>query len=154
LLEAASVQGPEFDAAAVARAAARDPADVEERLEALDHLHGLVRLVREHEFPDSTLTLRYAFVHGVYRRALHDRLPPPRRAALSLAAAEALLAMHRWQGSAAAAELAPLFEAGRDFARAAEHYLLAAENAARRFAHADAVTLARRGLAALRRLPE
>src|SRR5262249_47621424 len=63
LLAPASVQGHEFDSAVLAGALALDAADVEERLQVLDRVHGLVRLVRESEFPDHTLTLRHAFVH-------------------------------------------------------------------------------------------
>src|SRR5262249_4649075 len=58
------------------------------------------------------------------------------------------------KGAGLAAELAVLFEAARDPERAAEHYLAAAENAARIFAHHEAVALARRGLAALQTLPD
>ena len=53
-----------------------------------------------------------------------------------------------------AAELALLFEAARDHERATDHYLVAAENAARIFAHHEAVALARRGLALLQMLPD
>src|SRR5262249_52486287 len=55
---------------------------------------------------------------------------------------------------AAAAELACLYEVGRDFAGAARQLCLAAGNAARVFAHREAVVLARRGLALLGALPE
>jgi hypothetical protein len=58
LLTTASVQGHEFDSAVVARVLVRDPADVEERLEALDRIHRFVTLVDEREFPDRTLTVR------------------------------------------------------------------------------------------------
>ena len=47
-----------------------------------------------------------------------------------------------------------LFEAAREFARAADYYLVAAENAARIFAHQEAVALARRGLELLETLPD
>src|SRR5262249_28890902 len=61
LLAAAAVQGTEFDAAVAAGALGCDPAEAEERLQVLDRVHGLVRLVREHEFPGGALTSRYAF---------------------------------------------------------------------------------------------
>jgi len=67
LLVAASVQGYEFEAAVVAQALARDAADVEEQLQGLERVHAFVKLVREHEFPDRTLTLRYRFVHVLYQ---------------------------------------------------------------------------------------
>jgi predicted ATPase/predicted Ser/Thr protein kinase len=154
LLAAASAQGAEFDSAAVARALGDDPADAEDRLQRLDQVHGLVRLVREDEFPDRTLSRRYEFVHALYHDALLARLPPARRAALSRAVADALHALHGGQPGSAAAEVAVLYEAGREFGRAADLFHAAARNAARVFAHREAVQLARRGLGLLRGMPD
>ncbi len=152
LLAAAAVQGHAFDAVAVAGAVGRDPAEVEERLQALDRAHGLVRLVREYDLPDRVPTQRYRFVHVLYQQALYHDLPPTRRAALSTALARALDA-HQAGASAAAAELACLYESGRDYPQAARQCHLAARNAAAVFAHHEAVELARRGLRLLEALP-
>ena len=81
LLAAASVQGQEFDSAVVAGAMKLSVAEVEERLQVLEQVHGLVRLVREYEFPDWTLTLRYVFVHILYQQTLYNDFAPTRRAA-------------------------------------------------------------------------
>jgi predicted ATPase len=153
LLAAASVQGREFESAVVAGALPLDAAEVEERLQRLDRVHGLVRLVRVHEFPDRTLTIRYAFVHVLYQHALDTEISPTRRAALG-AALGRLLEEHHGAGAAnVAAELAYLYEVGRDFGRAARHFWQAAQNAVRVFAHREAVVLARRGLRQLDSLP-
>jgi predicted ATPase len=154
LLMAASVQGPEFDAAVVARVLGREAAEVEERLEVLDRVHFMVRLIREQTFPDRTLTLRYGFVHALYQNALYAALQPTRKAAWSAAAARALVGHYGEKSTGLAAELAMLFEAARDAEQAADHYLVAAENAIRVFAHHEAVALARRGLAQLELLPD
>jgi predicted ATPase len=153
-LMAASVQGPEFDSVVVAQLLGRDAADVEERLEVLERVHQIVRFIREQTFADRTLTLRYRFVHVLYQNALYAALQPTRKAAWSVAAAQALLKHHGEKSAHLAAELALLFEVGRDHDRAAEHYHLAAENAVRIFAHREAVALAQRGLALLQALPE
>ena len=110
--------------------------------------------IREQAFPDGTLTLRYGFVHVLYQNALYAALQPTRKAAWSAAAARALLAHYGEKSAGLAAELAMLFEAARDHERAADYYLVAAENAARIFAHHEAVALARRGLALLETLPD
>jgi predicted ATPase len=154
LLMAASVQGAEFDAAVVARMLGREVAEVEERLGVLERVHALVRLIREQEFPDRTLTLRYGFVHVLYQNALYAALQPTRKAAWSAAAAQALVTHYGEKSAAVAAELALLFEAARDHGRAADYSLSAAENAIRVFAHREAVALARRGLAQLASLPD
>jgi len=159
LLNAAAVQGPEFDSAVVAGALALDPAEVEERLQALERVHGLVRLVREAAFPEHAKrpgevpTLRYAFVHVLYQQALDAELTPSRRAALGAALGRTLEA-HHGANREAAASLAYLYEVGRDYARAARHCLAASDNAARVYAHREAAGLARRGLGLLDALPE
>ena len=154
VLVAASVQGSEFEAAVVAQALALDAADVEEQLERLERVHAFVRLVGEHEFPDRTLTLRYRFVHVLYQNALYASLRPTRRASLSAAVAQALVGYYGEKSAAVAGELALLWEAAREFARAADCFLQAAQNAARLFANQEAVVLARRGLKLLEALPD
>jgi len=154
LLVAASVQGYEFDSAVVARILERDAAEVEERLDELDRVHAFVRMVREQEFPDRTLTPRYRFVHALYQNALYASLRPARRALLSAAMAQALLGYYGEKSVDVAAELALLLEAARDFAQAADYFLVAARNAARVFANQEAVVLARRGIELLASLPD
>jgi predicted ATPase/predicted Ser/Thr protein kinase len=154
LLMAASVQGPEFHSALVAQVLGLEAAEVEEQLEVLERVHVLVRRIREQTFPDGTLTLRYGFVHVLYQNALYAALQPTRKAVWSAAAARALLGHYGEKSVGLAAELAMLFEAARDHERAADHYLAATENAARLFAHIEAVALARRGLALLQTLPD
>lgn len=154
LLAAASVQGHEFDSAVVAGALGLDAAEVEERFQVLDRVHGLVRPLRDYEFPDRTLTLRYAFVHVLYQHALYSDLSPTRRAAFGRRLTQTLRARHGENSPAVAAELALLYEVGRDLARAAEHFCLAARNAARVFAHREAIVLARRGLRLLEAMPQ
>jgi predicted ATPase len=154
LLMAASVQGPEFDSAVLSKVLGQEAAEVEERLEVLERVHVLVRRIREQAFPDGTLTLRYGFVHVLYQNALYAALQPTRKTAWSATAARALLSHYGEKSAAFAAELAILFEAAHDHERAADHYLVAVENAARIFAHHEAVALARRGLALLRTLPD
>ena len=154
LLVAASVQGYEFDSAIVAKALELDPADVEERLEALERIYALVRFVSEREFPGRVLTLRYRFVHVLYQNALYASLRPTRRAQLSATIAEALLGFYGKQSATVASELAFLFESARDWSRAADFYLVAASNASEVFALEEAGALAQRGLEMLRLLPD
>jgi predicted ATPase len=131
-----------------------DTAEVEERLQVLDRVHGLVRPVREYEFPDHTLTLRHAFVHALYQHALYTDLSPSRRAALAAELAQTLERHHGPGSPATAAELACLYELGRDLGRAAWLFGVAAPHAAHVFAHREAIALARRGLRLLQTLPD
>jgi predicted ATPase len=154
LLVAASVQGYEFGSRVVARVIERDTAEVEDRLDELDRVHAFVRVVREQELPDRTLTLRCRFVHVLYQNALYASLGPARRASLSAAVAQALLGFCGDGGGVVAAEMGLLLEAARDFSRATDYFLVAAQNAAHICANHEAVALARRGLDLLASLPD
>jgi predicted ATPase len=154
LLLAASVQGHEFNSVVVAEVLALDATEVEERLEVLDRVHGLVRRVGEYQLPDRTPTLRYSFVHTLYQNALYEGLQPTRKVAFSAAVARALLQHHGETGGGVTADLALLFEASRDGARAADFFLRAAQRAFRVFANQEAAALARRGLEQLGPLPD
>src|SRR5207245_4090947 len=87
------------------------------------------------------------FVHALYQNALYATLRPTRRASLSAAVARALLGYHGEQSGAVAGELAFLFEAARDAARAADYFVLASHNATRVQANQEAVVLACRAMA-------
>jgi serine/threonine protein kinase/predicted ATPase len=154
LMVAASVQGSAFDSAVLSAALQMDPADVEERLDVLERVHGIVSQVRESTFPDGTPTMRYRFIHVLYQNALYETLRPTRRAALSGAVAQALLALYGDKHASVSSELAYLFEAKRDPARAIDYYLLASQQASRVSAFQEAVQLCRRGLNLVRNLPD
>jgi predicted ATPase len=154
LLTAASVQGQELDSAVLSRVLDMDAGQIEERLQALDEIYAFVRFVGERELPDRTLTLRYRFVHGLYQNTFYASLKPTRRAALSETTAAALLDFYKEKSRSIAADLALLFKAARKFSRAADHFLLAAENAANVFAYQESIELSRRGLESLKNLPD
>ena len=149
LLRVAAVQGFQFDSAIVAQVLERDPADVEDALQSLDRVHGLVQLLREQELPSQLFSLRYQFVHVLYQNALHASASPSRKASWSGKVAGALEAAYGERKRSVAAELALLYEMARDPWRASEHLLAAAEVASSRFATREAVAFAKRGLACL-----
>ena len=98
LLLAASVQGHEFDSATVSEATGMDPADVEDRLEALERVHVFVRRGAEEEFPDRRPDNQYQFAHVLYQNLLYASLQPTRRAMLSGRVAHALVSALRRSG--------------------------------------------------------
>ena len=114
----------------------------------MDRLHGLVRLIGEREFPNSTLTQRYSFVHVLYQNALEFSLTATRKSSLSGAIAECsdevLRGAERRSGSL---KLAILLHDARDFAWLSDHFLQAARNAARVYAYPEAVALCQRAIA-------
>jgi predicted ATPase len=87
-LEAASVAGPEFSAAAVAAALEEDLLRIEERLEELARRHSFLEPTGVGESPNGVLTARYAFVHALYQNALYERISASRRMRMSQLIAE------------------------------------------------------------------
>jgi serine/threonine protein kinase/predicted ATPase len=154
LLSVASIQGYEFCSAVVARVLDTPAEDVEERLETLDKVYRFVRLLKEHEFPDGALSLRYRFVHVLYQHAFQDTLRATRRMTLSREVARALEESYGEQTAPVASELAAMYEAGREYMRAAEYFRIAAHQQMQLSASQEAAALARRGLSLLEHLPQ
>jgi serine/threonine protein kinase/predicted ATPase len=152
LLVAASVQGAEFDSNLLSRALDLDPMEVEDRLEALERVYSFVRLINEGELPNGEPSSRYRFIHVLYQNALYASLRPVRKRQLSAAFAAAMRESWGDQAAAVGATLAGLYETARDYPRAVEFYLAAAERAANKLANVEAAVLARRGLDMLKPL--
>jgi len=91
LLVTASVQGREFDSAVLATSMQMGYADVEDTLQELDEVHGLIQRIREEQLPDGKFTVRYRFVYAVYQEACYASLNPTRKATLNASLADALL---------------------------------------------------------------
>ncbi len=153
LMSVASIQGNEFDARVLSDVLDLDAADTEERLAELAANRGLIRHVEMREYPDRELTVRYRFVHVLYQNVLFAALQPTRRAGFSLKVATALERHYGDEAASIAAELAVLFETGRDFGKAARYYLAAAARAVPLFAYREAAILAGRGLEVIKTLP-
>ena len=154
LLVAASVQGYEFDSAVLGKALQLEALDVEAKLEPLERVHALVRLVEERELPDRVPSLRYRFVHVLYQNALYATLRATRRTQMHTAVATALESLYGEKTGDVAQELALLWEGAREPARAAQYLLVAAKQAFEVHAHRESAALAARGLVLLETLPE
>src|SRR5262249_49112642 len=88
-----------------------------------------------------------------YRQAIYGRLSDVARARLHRGAGERLEALHGRETAAAAAEIAGHFEKAREADRAIDYLLLAAGNAARRFAVRDSLEVLQHAMALVPDLP-
>jgi tetratricopeptide (TPR) repeat protein len=154
ILHAASVAGTEFSTLAIAAGSGEDRAVIE---------RGCSELARRHQFlkenglqllPNGEAVGRYGFIHAIYQNMLYERVPASRRMQMHRRIAELGEAVYGEQSREIAAKLALHFERGRDYKRAAKYLEQAAENSIRRFAYREAVSLARRGLESLSKLPD
>jgi len=154
MLEGASVAGVEFAAAAAAAAVEEEPTRAEETCEALARRHQFLQPKGTVEWPDSTVSTRYRFGHELYHRVVAERVSEARRQLLHQRLGERLESAYGARRTEIAGELALHFEHGRDAARAVHYFGLAADRAARQYAHREAIDYLRRGLGTVERLPE
>ena len=152
VLEAASISGVEFAAAAAACAAEIDALAAETCCESLVRQHHFLVPRGISEWPDGTVSARYRFGHELYHRVVYEHVTAVRRQRLHARLAQRLEQAFGTQAADLAAELALHFEKARDHTKAVGYLALAAERAARRFAHREAIDYLRRGLKLIPRL--
>ena len=145
-LEAASLVGTEFAAAAVCAALDWTVSDTEAILETLARCAQFIEPCGLAEWPDGTVSGRYVFRHALHRDVLRERRGAARRARLHRRIGERLSAAFGTGCVDVAAELANHFEAARDARRAAGHRRQAADKALRCFAYREALAHADQGL--------
>jgi DNA-binding winged helix-turn-helix (wHTH) protein/predicted ATPase len=154
ILEAASVVGMEFSAAAAAAGVEGAPEAVEARCAALAGRGQFLRARGTAPWPDGTIAARYGFIHALYPEVLYHRVPAGQRVRLHREIGGRLEAGFGGQVREIAAELALHFVRGRDTQRAVQYLRYAGENAWRRSAYQEAVTHLTQGLELLPNLPD
>ena len=102
-----------------------------------------------HEFGDG-----YDFSHDLLRGTAYAHVSPPKRWLLHRRIAQALELLQAEDIDAVSAQLAEQYARGGRPARAVAYYRRAADVAAGRFAHAEAIRLHKQALSIVRRLPE
>ena len=152
-LEAASVAGVEFSTLALVAGLEEDPTEVEDRCVELARNRQYIQDCGIHELPNGELTTRYGFVHALYQNVLYERLPETRRTQIHRLIAERGEEVYGERAAEISVELAMHFERGRDYRRAVHYLRLGANTAIRRFAYQEAVSLARRAIELINKLP-
>jgi DNA-binding winged helix-turn-helix (wHTH) protein/predicted ATPase len=154
ILEVASVVGAEFTAATVAAGLQAEVRVVEDCCERLARREFFVQAHGSSEWPDGTVSAHYRFLHALYQEVLYSRVTPGRRVELHRSIAERDEQAYGQRTQEIAAELAVHFERGRDNHRAVQYLRLAGENATRRSAYQEAISLLTKGVELLRILPD
>jgi hypothetical protein len=139
VLEAASLVGREFGAAAVAAALEADPERVEEWCDALARLGSLIASAGLLTLPNGAAVAQYRFTHALYPTVLAGRIPPAKRIRLHKRLAEWIEAAYGDDADRVAADLARHHEEARSFAAAIGWLRRAAQGDLRRFASHEAV---------------
>lgn len=154
LLEAASVAGREFVAGILASGLGWSDDDAELRCATLARQGTFIRDTGVLERPGGGLSARFRFIHALYREAVYERVPAGRRSRLHRLIGEELETAYGTLADANANELARHFRYGGDHRRAIRYFRLAAEQALRRSAHREAVSLLKSGLELVEQQPE
>ena len=153
-LEAASVAGAEFSAAAAAAGLGEDRAEFEMSCGELARRRQFIQDCGVQELPGGEAVTRYGFIHALYQNVLYERVSAFRRVQLHRRIGHHGEDLYGERAAEIAAELAMHFERGRDYKRAGNYLQKAADNDIRRFAYREAVRLSRRGLELIERLPD
>lgn len=153
LLEAASVVGNEFTAAAVAGGLSDEEERIEERCASLARTSLFLRFRDYQEWADGSVTGRYNFIHSLYQEILYNRIIPSRRLRLHKKIGDREEVGYGPQCGEIAGELARHFEQGRDYERTVHYLHLAGENALRRCAYQEAIVHSTKAIEILKRSP-
>jgi DNA-binding winged helix-turn-helix (wHTH) protein/tetratricopeptide (TPR) repeat protein len=154
LLEAASVVGSEFVASALASSLGWTEDETESRCAALARQGTFIRDAGVFEWPGGSFSSRFRFIHALYREVVYERVPAGRRSRLHLLIGLELEKAYGAQVDDNANQLARHFEFGGDYRRALRYLRLAAEQALRRSAHREAMSLLQSGLRLVEQQPD
>jgi DNA-binding winged helix-turn-helix (wHTH) protein/predicted ATPase len=152
-LEAASVVGLRFSAAAVAAALGKDVADVEAMLASMARQTRFIAEAGAETWPDGSVSGLFGFAHSLYREVVYARIPAGRRADLHRRVGLRLEAAFGDRAPDLATDLAAHFEYGGERRRAVLYLRHAAATAVRRSATLQAAEMFARALALLANLP-
>lgn len=155
VLEAASVAGVEFPAAALAAAVGSEgeTVQIEEVCADLARRKQFILGRGTSEWPDGIVSTRYGFIHALYQEVLYDRVTVGKRSQLHQRIGKRLEQGYSERAQEIAAELAMHFEQGRDYRRAIQYFERAAENANQRCAHREVVHHLTKALELMKALP-
>jgi DNA-binding winged helix-turn-helix (wHTH) protein/tetratricopeptide (TPR) repeat protein len=151
ILRSASVAGERFSVWAITTAET-EADSIEEACEGLAERLQFIIGSGIQELSNGQMSAHYEFRHSLYREVLYRHLPEVSRSRLHLLLAQRLKSFSDPCEPELATELALHFEGGRDYQQAICYSILAAENAAGRFAYRDSIEILRHALELVARL--
>jgi predicted ATPase len=154
VLEAASVAGVEFAAAAVAAGLAQEVERVDDTCAALEQRGQWLRAIGEQSWPDGTVAGGYRFGHALYQQVLYGRAAAARRVRLHQRIGAREEVGYGAEAGARAAELAVHFARGRDYARAVQYLQQAGKNALQRSSYQEVLSHLTKALDLLTLMPD
>ena len=154
VLEAASIAGAEFSAAAIAAAIERPLSEIEGTCTRLARHEQFVTADGTSEWPDGTVASSFRFLHSLYGDVLYGRVPAGYRVELHRRIAARLEKAHGERAGEIATELAHHYSRANDRNKAIQYLQIAGERAAARYAMVEAERHYTSALKLLGELPE
>jgi predicted ATPase len=154
VLEAASVVGAEFSAAAVAAAVESPLSEIEATCTRLSRHEQFVSAHGFSEWPDGTVASSFRFHHALYGDVLYGRMSVAYRLGLHRRIANRQEQAHGERAGEIAAELAHHYSRANDRNKAIEYFQIAGERAAARCAMGEAEGHYANALKVFNELPE
>jgi len=146
VLKSASILGERFCVWMICTTLDMEPDQLEDLCDGLAERQQFLRAAGVEELTNGVVSAHYEFRHSLYRQAIYRRLTEGTRLRLHRHIAERLKELCSPSRLELAAELALHFEAGRDYEQAVGYLILAAENAAGRFAYRDSIAILKHAL--------
>jgi predicted ATPase len=154
ILEAASVAGAEFSAAAVAAALERPIGEVDACCTHLSKREQFVTRLSSSTWPDGTSSTAFRFQHALYCDVLYHAIPESHRLGFHRLIADRMDAAYDGRVGEIAAELANHYRSAKETDKSTRFFQLAAEGAVQRCAYREGERHYRDALALLLTLPE
>jgi predicted ATPase/energy-coupling factor transporter ATP-binding protein EcfA2 len=152
LLETGSIAGMTFSVAVIARVLGKPREDVEKQYRDLAERTHYLHIAGLRIRPNGRGTPRYCFLHALYQNVIYDRLGDTKRRRLHQTIGERTEAAYEGVTDKVAAELALHFERSRDYRRAVQYLLQAAQDAVRQSGYQEAIHYANTGSSLLKHL--
>jgi tetratricopeptide (TPR) repeat protein len=154
ILRCSSVCGERFSAWATSTMLEENTANVEEICDRLAAREQFLRPAGMEEIGDGSLSSHYEFRHALYREFLYKHLAVTEKRRFHRCLATKMEALASPAPAGLAAQLALHFEEGRDFESAIKYLIVAAENAALRYARDDSTEILKHALDLLGNISE
>jgi len=154
VLEAASIAGAEFSAAAVAAALERPLSEIEATCARLSRNEQFVAAIGTSAWPDGTVASSFRFLHSLYGDVLYGQVPAGYRVELHRRIAARLEKAHGERAGEIATELAHHNSRANDRNNAIEYLQIAGKRAGARYAMVEAERHYSNALELLGELPE
>jgi predicted ATPase len=153
ILKSASAVGERFSVWAITSTLDMVPEQIEDVCESLAERQQFIQSGAIEELADGSVSAHYEFRHSLYRQAIYRRLSDVSRSRLHRGLGERLESLYTPGRRELASELALHFERGHEHERAVRYLMLAAENAAARFAYRGAIQVLLQALKLVARIP-